>query len=147
MANRVWQWVFQDSHEGDPSAQKLDKLVLLPPQWRKEGDAAGSAWPVTAVKDSTSFSNPHAAKEALKQRRAEKQEAINEEGKKTMQHSPSFSPLEEKEVSAAPQAEAGKDSDNWVPVPMPPVNPEAKDSEKHVPVPSALEVPEPKKSE
>ena len=72
----------------------------------EKGDAAGTTWPVIAVKDSTSFSNPHAAEEALKVRRAQKQEAIDEEGKKTMEDSPSYSPLEEKEVTPAPEAEA-----------------------------------------
>ena len=93
------------------------------------------------------FSNPHAAEEALKERRAQKQEAIDEEGKKTMEDSPSYSPLEEKEVTPAPEAEAEKDSDNGVPVPTPPVIPEPKDTEKHIPVPSPPEVPEPKESE
>ena len=97
--------------------------------------------------DSTSFSNPHAAEEALKERRAQKQEAIDEEGKKTMEDSPSYNPLEEKEVTPAPEAEAEKDSDNGVPVPTPPVIPEPKDTEKHIPVPSPPEVPEPKESE
>ena len=52
-------------------------------------------------KDSTSFSNPNAAEEALKERRAQKQEAIDEEGKKTMEDSPPYSPLEEKEVTGS----------------------------------------------
>ena len=64
-----------------------------------------------------------------------------------MEDSPSFSALEEKEVSPTPEAEAEKDSDNRVPVPTPPVNPEPKDSWKHIPVPSPPEVPEPKESE
>ena len=85
--------------------------------------------------------------EALKERRAQKQEAIDEEGKKTMEDSPSYSPLEEKEVTPAPEAEAEKDSDNAVPVPTPPVIPKPKDTEKHIPVPSPPEVPEPKESE
>ena len=93
------------------------------------------------------FSNPHAAKEALKQRRARKQEAIDEECKKTLEDSRSFSSLEEKQVSDAPEAEAEKESDNGVPVPTPPVIPEPKDTEKDVPVPSPPEVPEPKESE
>ena len=63
-------------------------MVFLRPQWEEKGDAAGTTWPVIAVKDSTSFSNPHAAEEALKERRAQKQEAIDEEGKKTMEDSP-----------------------------------------------------------
>ena len=83
----------------------------------------------------------------LPTRRAQKQEAINEEGKKTMEDSPSYSPLEEKEVTPAPEDEAEKDSDNGVPVPTPPVIPEPKDTEKHIPVPSPPEVPEPKESE
>ena len=64
-----------------------------------------------------------------------------------MEDSPSYSPLEEKEVTPAPEAEAEKDSDNGVPVPTPPVIPEPKDTEKHIPVPSPPEVPEPKESE
>ena len=64
-----------------------------------------------------------------------------------MEDSPSLSPLEEKEVSGAPEAETEKDSDNEVPVPTPPVIPEPKDSEKHVPVSSPLEVPDTKESE
>ena len=122
-------------------------MVFLPPQREEEGDAAGTMWAVIAVKDSTSFSNPHAAEEALKERRAGKQEAINEQGKKTIKDSPSFSPLEEKEGSPAPEAEAQKNSDNGVPVPTPPVIPEPTDTEKHIPVPSPPEVPEPKESE
>ena len=122
-------------------------MGFLPPQWEEDGDAAGTTWPVFAVKDSTSISNPHAAKEALKQRRAEKKEAIDEEGRQTMEDSPSFRPLEEKEVSEAPEPEAEKVSDNGVPLPTPPVIPEPKDSEKHVPVPSPPEVPEPNESE
>ena len=62
------------------------------------------------------FSNPHATEEALKERRAQKQEAIDEEGRKTMKDSPSYSPLEEKEVTPAPEAEAEEDSDNGVTV-------------------------------
>ena len=133
--------------KGTPRRKKGEELVFLPPQWEAEGDAAETTWPVIAVKDSTSFSNPHAAKEALKECRAQKQEAINEEGEKTMEDSPSFSPLEEKEVSPAPEAEAEKDSDNGVPVPTPPVISEPKETEKHIPVPSLPEVAEPKESE
>ena len=98
--------------KGTPRPKKGEELVFLPPQLEEEGDAAGATWPVIAVKDSTSFSNPHAAEEALKGRRAQKQEAIDEEGKKTMEDSPSYSPLEEKEVTPAPEAEAEKDGDN-----------------------------------
>ena len=83
----------------------------------------------------------------LKEHRAQKHEAINEEGKKTIEDSPSYSPLEEKEVSPASEAESEKDSDNGVPVPTPPVIPEPKDTENHIPVPSPPEVPEPKESE
>ena len=133
--------------KGSPQPKKGEELVFLPPQWEEEGDAAGTTWPVIAVKDSTSFSNPHAAKEALKERCAQKQEAIDEEGKKTMEDSPSYSPLEEKEVTPAPQAEAEKASDNAFPSPTPPVIPEPKDTEKHIPVPSPPEVPEPMESE
>ena len=122
-------------------------MAFLPPLREEEGDAAGTTWPVIAVKDSTSFSNPHAAEEALRERRAQKQEAIDEEGKKTMEDDPSYSPLEEKEVNPAPEAEAGKDSDNGVAVPTPPVIPEPKDTERHITVPSLREVPEPKESE
>ena len=132
---------------GTPQPKRGGRIGLPPPQWEEEGNAAGTTWPVFAVKDSTSFSNPHAAEEALKERYAQKQEAIDEEGKKTMEDSPSYSPLEEKEVTPAPEAEAEKDSDNGVPVPTPPVIPEPKDTEKHVPVPSPPEVPEPKESE
>ena len=121
-------------------------MVFLPPQWQEKGDPAGTTWPIIAVKDSTSFSNQHAAEEALKERRAQKQEAIDEEGKKTLEDSPSFSPLEEKGVSEAAEAEAEKTSDNGVPVPTPPVIPEPKDAKKHVPVPCPPEVPEPKES-
>ena len=64
-----------------------------------------------------------------------------------MQKSPSYSSLVEKEVSEAPEAEAKKDSDNGVPLPTPPLIPEATDSEKHVPVPSPPEVSQPKESE
>ena len=133
--------------KGTPRPKKGEELVFLPPQWEEEADAAGTTWPIFAVKDSTSFSNPHAAEEALQERRAQKQEAIDEEGKKTTEDSPSYSPLEEKEVTPAPEAEAEKDSDNGVPVPTPPVIPEPKDTEKHIPVPSPPEVPEPKESE
>ena len=133
--------------KGTPRPKKGEELVFLPPQWEEEGDAAGTTWSVIAVKDSTSFSNPHAAEEALKERRAQKQEAMDEAGKKTMEDSPSYTPLEEKEVTLAPEAEAKGDSDNGVPVPTPPVIPEPKDTEKHIPVPSPPEVPEPKKSE
>ena len=161
-ANTPIRWVIVDGPDGEPRLtvgtpgkatkgtprpKKGEELVFLPPQWGEEGDAAGTTWPVVAVKDSTSFSNPHAAEEALKERRAQKQEAIDEEGKKTMEDSPVYSPLEEKEVIPAPEAEAEKDSDNGVPVPTPPVIPEPKDTEKHIPVPSPPEVPEPKESE
>ena len=161
-ANTPIRWVIVDGPDGEPRLavgtlgkatkgtprpKKGEELVFLPPQWEEEGDAAGTTWPVIAVKDSTSFSNPHAAEEALKERHAQKQEAIDEEGKKTMEDSPSYSPLEEKEVTPAPEAEAEKDSDNGVPVPTPPVIPEPKDTEKHIPVPSPPEVPEPKESE
>ena len=135
------------ARKGTPRPKRGEELVFLPPQWEEKGDAAGTTWPAFAVKDSTSFSNPHAAEEALKERRAQKQEAIDEEGKKTREDSPSYSPLEEKEVTPAPEAEAEKDSDNRVPVPTPPVIPEPKDTEKHVPVPSPPEVPEPNESE
>ena len=160
--NKLIHWVIVDSPDGEPHLyvgtpgkatkgtprpKKGEELVFLPPQWEEEGDAAGTTWPVIAVKDSTSFSNPHAAEEALKERRAQKQEAINEEGKKTIEDSPSYSPLEEKEVTPAPEAEAEEDSDNGVPMPTPPVIPEPKDTEKHIPVPSPPEVPEPKESE
>ena len=91
-------------------------MVFLPPQSKEEGNAAGTTWAVITVKDSTSFSNPHAAEEALKQRRVQKQDVIDEQGKRTLGDSPSFSALEEQEVSEAPEAEAGKDSDNGVPV-------------------------------
>ena len=57
--------------KGTPRPKKGEELVLLPRQWEEEGDAAGTMWPVIAVKDSKSFSNPHAAKEALKQRPAQ----------------------------------------------------------------------------
>ena len=133
--------------KGTPRPERGEELVFLPPQWEEEGDAAGTMWSAFAVKESTSFSNPHAAEEALKERRAQKQEAINEEGKETMEDCPSLSPLEEKEVSPTPEAEAEKDSDNGVPVPTPLVIPEPKDTEKHIPVPSPPEVPEPKESE
>ena len=133
--------------KGTPRLKNGEELVFLPPQWEEEGNAAGITWPVIAVKDSTSFSNPHAAQEALKERRARKQGAIDEEGKKTMEDSPSYSPLEEKEVTPAPEAEAEKDSDNGVPVPTPPVIPEPKDTETHIPVPSPPELPQPKESE
>ena len=161
-ANTPIRWVIVDGPDGEPRLavgspgkatkgtprpKKGEELVFLPPQWEEEGDAAGTAWPVIAVKDSTSFSNPHAAEEALKERRAQKQEALNEEGKKTMEDSPSYSPLEEKEVTPAPEAGTEKDSDNGVLVPTPPVIPEPKDTEKHIPVPSPPEVPEPKESE
>ena len=128
-------------------AKKREELVLLPPQCEEEGVAAGTTWPVIAVKDSTSFSNRHAAEEALKQGRAERQEAIDEEGEKTMEDSLFFSPLEEKEVSEAPQPQAAKDSDNGIPVLTPPVIQEPKYSEKHVPVPSAPQVPQRKESD
>ena len=95
--------------KGTPWPKKGEELVFLPPQWEEEGDAAGTMWPVLAVKDSTSFSNPHATKEALKERRAQKQEAIDEEGRKTMEDSPSYSPPEEKEVTPAPESEAEKE--------------------------------------
>ena len=133
--------------KGTPRPKKGEELVFLPPQWEEEGDAAGTTWPVIGVKDRSSFSNPHAAEEALKERRAQKQEAIDEEGKKTMEDSPLYSPLEEKEVTPALEAEAEKDSDNGVPVPTPPVIPETKDTEKHIPVPNPPEVREPKESE
>ena len=83
----------------------------------------------------------------MKQRPAQKEAAIDEEGKRTLEHSPSLSPLEENEVSGAPEAEAEKDIDNGVPVPAPPVIPEPKDTEKHVPVPIPPEVAEPKEGE
>ena len=82
--------------KGTPRPKKGEESVFLPTQWEEEGDAAGTTWSVIAVKDSTSFSNPHVAREALKERRAQKQEAIDEEGKKTMEDSPSYSPLDEK---------------------------------------------------
>ena len=148
MANHVWPWVPRGKpRRGPPGTKKGKELVFLPLQWEEESDAAGTTWPVIAVKDSTSFSNPHAAEEVLKERRAQKQEAIDEENKKTMEDSPSYSPLAEKEVTSAPEAEAEKDSDNGVPVPTPPVIPEPKDTEKHIPEPSLPEVPEPKESE
>ena len=146
-ANTPIRWVIVDGPDGEPRLavgtpgkatkgtprpKKGEELVFLPPQWEEEGDAAGTTWPVIAVKDSTSFSNPHAAEEALKERRAQKQEAIDEEGKKTTEDSPSYSPLEEKEVTPAPEAEAEKDSDNGVPVPTPPMISEPKESEEQV---------------
>ena len=160
-ANTPIRWVIVDGPDGEPRLaggtpgkatkgtprpKMRDKLVLLPPHWGDKGDAAGTTWPVIAVKDSTSSSNPHAAEEALKERRAQKQEAIDQKGKKTMDDPPSYSPLEEKEVTPAPEAEAEKDSDNGVPVPTPPVIPEPKDTEKHIPVPSPPDVPQPKES-
>ena len=160
-ANTPIRWVIVDGPNGEPHLavrtpgkatkgaprpKEGEELVFLPPQWEEEGDAAGTTWPFFAVQDSTTFSNPHAAREALKQRRAQKQEAIDEEGKKTLEDSPSFSPLEDKEVSEAPEAEAEKDSHNGVPPPTPLVIPEPKDGEKNVPVPSPPEVPEPKES-
>ena len=160
-ANTPIRWVIVDGPDGEPrlavgtpgkatkgtpQPKKGEELVFLPPQWEEEGDAAGTTWPVI-IKDSTSFSNPHAAEELMKERRAQKQEAIDEEGKKTIKDSPSYSPLEEKEVTPAPEAEAEKDSDNGVPVPTPPVIPEPKDTEKHIPVPSQPDVPEPRESE
>ena len=148
MANHVWPWVPRGKPRREtPGPKKGEELVFLPPQWAEEGDAAGTTWPLIAVKDSTSFSKPPTAEDALKERRAQKQEAIDEEDKKTMEDSPSYSPLEEKEVTLAPEAEAEKDSHNGVPVPTPPVIPEPKHTEKHIPVPSPLEVPEPKESE
>ena len=161
-ANTPIRWVIVDGPDGEPRLdvgtpgkatkgtprpKKGPQMVLLPAQWGEEGDAAGTTWPVIAVKESTSFSNPHAAEEALTERRAQKQEAIDEEGKKTMEDSPSYSSIEEKEVTPAPEAEAEKDSDNGVPVPTPPVIPEPKDTEKHIPVPSPPEVPELNESE
>ena len=161
-ANTPIRWVIVVGPDGEPRLavgtrgkatkgtlrpKKGEELVFLPPQWEEEGNVAGTTWPVIAVKDRTSFSNPHAAEEALKERRAQKQEATDEEGKKTMEDSPSYSPLEEKEVTPAPEAEAESDNDNGVPVPTPPVIPEPKDTEKHIPVPSPPEVPEPKMSE
>ena len=146
--------------KGTPRPKKGEELVFLPPQWEEEGDAAGTTWPVIAIKDSTSFSNPHAAEEALKERRAQKQEAIDEEGKKTMEDSPSYSPLEEKEVTPAPEAEAideeGKktmeDSPSYSPLEEKEVTPapeaEAeKDSDNGVPVPTPPVISEPKESE
>ena len=133
--------------KGTPQPKKGVGLVFLTPQWEEEGDVAGTTWPIFAVMDSTSFSNPHAAEEAWKQRRAEKRQAIDEECKEKMEDSPSFSPLEEKEVNEAPEAQAQTDSDNGVPVPTPPVIPDRKDSEKHDPVPSPPEVPAQKESE
>ena len=174
-ANTPIRWVIVDGPDGEPRLavgtlgkatkgpprpKKGEELVFLPPQWEEEGDAAGTTWPVIAVKDSTSFSNPHAAEEALKERRAQKQEAIDEEGKKTMEDSPSYSPLEEKEVTPAPEAEAideeGKktmeDSPSYSPLEEKEVNPapeaEAeKDSDNGVPVPTPPVIPEPKESE
>ena len=133
--------------KGTPRLKKGEELVFLPPQWEEEGDAAATTSPVIAVKDSTGFTNHHAAEEALKQRRAQKQEALDGEGKQTLEDFPLFSPLEKKEVSEAPEAEAENDSDNRVPMPTPPVIPEPKDTENHVPLPSPPEVPEPKESE
>ena len=148
MANHVWPWVPRGKpRRGCPGPKRGKNWSSFPRSGERRDDAAGTTWPVFAVKDSTSFSNPHAAKEALKERRAQKQEAIDEEGKKTMEDSPSDSPLEEKKVTPAPEAEAEKDSDNGVPVLTPPVIPEPKDSEKHIPVPSPPEVPESKESE
>ena len=161
-ANTPIRWVIVDGPDGEPRLavgtpgkatkgtswpKKGEELVFLPPQWEEESDAAWTTWPVIAVKESTSFSNPHAAEEELKERRAQKQEAIDEKSKKTMEDSPSYSPLEETEVTPAPEAEAEKDSDNGVPVPTPRVIPKPKDTEKHIPVPSPPEVPEPKESE
>ena len=174
-ANTPIRWVIVDGPDGEPRLavgtpgkatkgtprpKKGEELVFLPPQWEEEGDAAGTTWPVIAVKDSTSFSNPHAAEEALKERRAQKQEAIDEEGKKTMEDSPSYSPLEEKEVTPAPEAEAideeGKktmeDSPSYSPLEEKEVTPapeaEAeKDSDNGVPVPTPPAIPEPKESE
>ena len=174
-ANTPIRWVIVDGPDGEPRLavgtpgkatkgtprpKKGEELVFFPPQWEEEGDAAGTTWPVFAVKDSTSFSNPHAAEEALKERRAQKQEAIDEEGKKTMEDSPSYSPLEEKEVTPAPEAEAideeGKktmeDSPSYSPLEEKEVTPapeaEAeKDSDNGVPVPTPPLIPEPKKSE
>ena len=57
-----------------------------------------------------------------------------------MEDSPSYSPLEAKDVTPASEAEAEEDSDNGVPVPKPPVIPEPKDTEKHISVPSPPEV-------
>ena len=174
-ANTPIRWVIVDGPDGEPRLavgtpgkatkgtprpKKGEELVFLPPQWEEEGDAAGTTWPVIAVKDSTSFSNPHAAEEALKERRAQKQEAIDEEGKNTMEDSPSYSPLEEKEVTPAPEAEAideeGKktmeDSPLYSPLEEKEVTPapeaEAeKDSDNGVPVPTPPVIPEPKEGE
>ena len=46
---------------GTPRPKEGEELVFLPPQWEEEGAAAGTTWPAIAVKDSTSFSNRHAA--------------------------------------------------------------------------------------
>ena len=146
-ANAPIRWVIVDGPDGEPRlavgtprkatkgtphSKKGEELVFLPSQWEEEGDAAGTTWPVIAVKDSTSFSNPHAAEEALKERRTQKQEAINEEGKKRMEDSPLFSPLGKKEVSPTPEAVAKKDTEKHIPVPSPPEVPEHKESEEQV---------------
>ena len=55
------------SHEGDPPAQKRAKnRYSFPRSGRVRTMQLGTTWPVIAVKDSTSFSNPDAAEEALK---------------------------------------------------------------------------------
>ena len=88
----------------------------------------------------------NAAEEALKQCRAEKQEVIDEDGKKTLEDSPSYSPMRRRR-SVRPEATVETDGDNRVPVPRPPVIAEPKEREKQGPVPSPPEVPEPKESE
>ena len=50
--------------KGTARPQKGEELVFLPPQREAEGDAAGTNWPVIAVKDSARFSNPKAAEKA-----------------------------------------------------------------------------------
>ena len=72
MANHVWPWVPRGKpRRGPPGPKRGKNWSSFPLQWEEEGDAAGTTWPVFAVKDSTSFSNPHAAEEALKERRAQ----------------------------------------------------------------------------
>ena len=58
--------------KGTPWPKRGEEPVFLPPHWEEEGNAARKSRPVIAAKDRASFSNPHAAEEALKQRRTPK---------------------------------------------------------------------------
>ena len=148
MANRVLQWVPRGKQrQGLPGPKRGKDWSSLPRIGGRRAMPPGQPGQLLQSRTAQISENPHAAEEALKQRRTAKLKEINQEGKKTLGDCPSCSPFRGRDVTKALKAKAKNDSNNGVPVPTPPVIPEPNNSEKHVPVPTRPEAPEPKKSE